>query len=81
LLDGLFRTQSNVRLNLFATSRFIAIIEKRFAGFPSITIRPHQEDIFNFLDQHMAQLPGFVQDDEDLRSQIKTEIEEAIEGM
>lgn len=81
LLDGLFNIQSKVGLNLFATSRFIESIEKRFAGLPSVTIRPSQEDIFNFLDKHMAQLPDFVQGDEDLQNEIKTEIEAAIEGM
>lgn len=81
LLDELFSMQSKIGLNLFVTSRFIKSIEKRFKGLPSVEIRPSHGDIFNFLDRHMSQLPDFVEGNKDLQSEIKTEIEVAIEGM
>jgi hypothetical protein len=81
LLDHLFSAQSKTGLNLFATSRFIPDITKRFKACLSREIRPSHEDIFNFLDQRMCQLPDFVAGDTGLQNEIKTEIEAAIEGM
>ncbi|EXJ56758.1 hypothetical protein A1O7_07102 [Cladophialophora yegresii CBS 114405] len=81
LLDHLFSAQSQVGLNLFATSRSISAISKRFEGCLLKEICPSHEDIFTFLDRRMTQLPDFVIGDMDLQNEIKTEIASAIEGM
>ncbi|ETI26228.1 hypothetical protein G647_03005 [Cladophialophora carrionii CBS 160.54] len=81
LLDHLFSAQSQLGLNLFATSRSISAINKRFEGSLWKEIRPSHEDIFTFLDRRMRQLPDFVIGDMDLWNEIKTEIALAIEGI
>ncbi|OCT48904.1 Ankyrin repeat protein [Cladophialophora carrionii] len=81
LLDHLFSAQSQLGLNLFATSRSISAINKRFEGSLWKEIRPSHEDICTFLDRRMGQLPDFVIGDMDLRNEIKMEIALAIEGM
>ncbi|GAB1310132.1 NACHT domain-containing protein [Madurella fahalii] len=80
-LDRLLDIQSKIGLNLFATSRHIRNIEQRFEGIPSVVIRPSRPDVFNFLSNHMFQLPDFVRGDKSLQEEIKAEIESAIEGI
>jgi Cdc6-like AAA superfamily ATPase len=81
LLDHLFGAQSKIGLNLFATSRPIPAIMKRFKDCLSKEIRPTREDIFNVLDKSMSCLPDFVADDIGLQNEIKEGIESAVEGM
>lgn len=81
LLDQLFSIQGKTDLNLFATSRPIPSIKKRFEGCLLREICPSRHDVLLFLDNHMSQLPSFVADDVDLQNEIKTSIESAIEGM
>jgi hypothetical protein len=80
-LDRLLDIQNKIGLNLFVTSRHIRNIEEKFEGVPSVMIRPSRPDVFNFLSNHMFQLPDFVRGDKSLQEEIKTEIESAIEGM
>jgi hypothetical protein len=81
LLTEIFSLQDKSGSNLFATSRFIPEIEKELGGCLSLEIRASREDIWNYLDKHMSQLPVFVTDDTDLQTEIKTGIEGAIDGM
>jgi Cdc6-like AAA superfamily ATPase len=80
-LDGLFSVQKNHGFNIFATSRSIPEIEKRFANHPSIPIHPSKDDIFTYLENFMYQLPDFVQTDEELKEEVKAQIESASDGM
>jgi hypothetical protein len=73
--------QVNSKVNLFATSRIIPEIEKNFKNCLLLEIRANPEDIWNYLDQHMSQLPDFVSKDINLQTEIKTNIEGAIDGM
>jgi hypothetical protein len=81
LLTEIFSLQSKNGLNLFATSRLIPEIKKNFESCLSLEIRASHEDIWNYLGEHMSQLPEFVIHDEDLQTEIKGEIECAIDGM
>ena len=81
LLAEIFNLQAKSGLSLFATSRFIPEIQKNFEGCLSVEICASHEDIWNYLDKHMSQLPEFVTQDVDLQTEIKTGIEGAIDGM
>ena len=81
MLTEIFSLQVKSELNLFATSRFIPDIENKFVGCLSLEVRASHEGIWNYLDECMSQLPEFVLDDADLQTEIKTDIECAIEGM
>jgi hypothetical protein len=81
LLDHLLDAQSKIGLNIFATSRFVPEISKKFEGCLSKEIRPSPEDVYNVLNRHMTRLPDFVASDIALQNEIKREIELAVEGM
>jgi hypothetical protein len=81
LLTEIFSLQGKSGLKLFATSRFIPEVEKDFENYLSLEIRASHEDIWNYLDNHMSPLPEFVTHDIDLQTEIKAEIEGAIDGM
>jgi hypothetical protein len=83
LLDQLFTIQEKTSLNLFATSRPIPRITKKFEfmGCLRREISPNPHDIFHFLDSRMSELPDFVAGDAALQKEIKISIESSIEGM
>jgi hypothetical protein len=81
LMTEIFNLRDKAGSNILATSRFIPEIEKEFIGCPSLQIRASQEDIWNYLEKNMSQLPDFVTNDTALQTEIKTEIEVATDGM
>jgi hypothetical protein len=81
LLTEIFNLRDKAGSNLFATSRFIPEIQKEFTSCLLLEIRASHEDIWNYLEKNMSQLPEFVTNDTVLQTEIKTEIEVAIEGM
>jgi hypothetical protein len=80
-LSETFSLQTKCGANLFATSRFIPEIQKRFEGSVSIEIRASNEDVRSYLDGHMFRLPGFVCRSQELQDEVKTEIVKAVGGM
>jgi hypothetical protein len=81
LLTELFSLQNETGVNLFFTSRFIPEITKKFVSCLSVKIRPSKEDVWNYLDKHISDLPDFVTNDTSLQTEIKTEIDAAMDGM
>jgi len=81
LLSEVFNLQAKTNASLFATSRFIPEIMKKFDGSISLEIRASDEDVQRYLDGHMSQLPSCVQRSHDLQEEIKTEIINTIDGM
>jgi hypothetical protein len=79
--SSIFNLQAKTKAKLFATSRPITDIEKRFKGCLSHEILASDKDVGRYLDGHMAQLPTFVLSRQKLQEEIKTEIIGAVEGM
>jgi hypothetical protein len=80
-LSAVFNLQTKARANVFATSRFIPEITKKFEGNTTLKIHARDEDIWSYLDCYMRTLPSFVRNDSDLQGEIKTKIVGAVEGM
>jgi hypothetical protein len=59
-LTEIFNLQAKSRPNIFATSTFIPEISRKFEGSPSLETRASEEDMRRYLDEHMFQIPGFV---------------------
>ncbi|OPB44479.1 hypothetical protein A0O28_0027980 [Trichoderma guizhouense] len=81
LLNQLFSLQEETHLNLFATSRPIPSITKRFQKCLLREIIPSHNDVTLFLGNYMSQLPSFVTGDIELQVEIKTSIVSAIDGI
>ena len=80
-LLSLFDLQTKFGANLFATSRPISSIEKRFEGNSKLEIRASEEDVRRYLDGHIFRLPAFVARNLELQEEIKTDIAKAVDGM
>lgn len=80
-LSNIFNLQTGSAISFLATSRTIPDIEKWFDGCASQEISATDEDIRNYLNSHMARLPGFVVSNSMLQEEIKTEIIAAVDGM
>lgn len=50
----LFDLQAQGKVNLFATSRIIPDVTKRFDGSPVLEIRASHDDICRYLQGHMG---------------------------
>jgi len=82
LLSELFTLQKRHRANILATSRFIPEIVDKFKGSSdSLEIRARREDVERYLEGHMGQLLHFVQQNQQLQTDIKIGISEAVNGM
>ncbi|RFU24977.1 hypothetical protein B7463_g11364, partial [Scytalidium lignicola] len=81
LLSALFNLQEGYRVNVFATSRFIPEIVDQFKSHVSLEIQASNEDIEKYIDNHIGQLPHFVQEHRQLQDEIKTGISGAASGM
>jgi len=80
-LSGIFKLQAKYRSNLFATSRFIPEIVEKFEGSTVLEIRASSEDIRQYLDGNMFRLLGFVNRNPELQKEIKTGIDQSVNGM
>lgn len=82
-LSRMFSLQATCGVQLFATSRFIPEITKRFNDHNSIQldIRARNHDVERYLDSHMSQLPRCVLRSSELQEEIKAEIIKAVDGM
>lgn len=78
-LTEIFDLQSQSRVSMFATSRFIPDITERFKGSTILEIRARDEDIRQYLDGRISQsgrklLSAYCEE-------VKTEITKAVDGM
>jgi len=80
-LAEIFNLRDKSRANVFATSRFIPEITKKFEDSRFLEIRASGEDVGRYLDSHMFLLPGFVIDSSELQEEIKTRIIQSVQGM
>lgn len=80
-ISELFSLQTQCRMNLFVTSRFIPDITEIFRGSRSIEIRASEHDVRRYIDDHISHLPSFVRRSEDLQEEVKTAIVKAVDGM
>ena len=71
------------KVNLFATSRLEPGIVTRFRGQPFLEIRDRStdDDLIRYIDESIALLPAFVQEDLELQKRIKESVLEASNGM
>jgi Cdc6-like AAA superfamily ATPase len=82
-LSEMFSLQAMCGAQLFATSRLIPEITKRFNDHNSIhlDIRVSNHDVQRYLHGHMSQLPGCVLRSTELQEEIRAEIIKAVDGM
>jgi Cdc6-like AAA superfamily ATPase len=80
-LSEMFNLQGKCGANLFATSRSIPEIARKFQGSISLEIQASEHDVRRYLDSQILRLPSFVQRSPDLQEEVKTEIVKAIDGM
>jgi hypothetical protein len=83
LLTEVLNLQSaaGVRLNMFATSRPVPDIVRRFDGFPSLGIRAKEQDIEQYLRSHLGELLSFVARNKELQEDIIRRISTAADGV
>jgi Cdc6-like AAA superfamily ATPase len=81
LLFEIFAIQAKSGANVFATSRFIPEITEKFKGGISLEIRASDEDVRQYLNGHMWQLPSFVSRSSELQEEIQTSIIQSVQGM
>ncbi|QKX61014.1 uncharacterized protein TRUGW13939_08160 [Talaromyces rugulosus] len=80
-ISELFNLQAQQGISLFVTSRHIPEITEKFRNSESLEIRASSEDVRQYLDGHISQLPGFVLRSMELQEQVKTKITGAVDGM
>lgn len=80
-LSEIFTLQAKTKANLFATSRHISNIEKKFEGSTLLDVRASEEDVRRYLDDAVLRLPGFVTRSLELQEEIKAAIVKAVDGM
>jgi hypothetical protein len=81
LLLAIFELQAKSGVNVFATSRFIPEIVRKFEGGISLEIRASSHDVQKFLDGKMSELRPFVLRNFLLQEDIRTAITETADGM
>jgi NACHT domain len=80
-MSEIFNLQTKVRVNVFATSRFIPEIAVKSSRRRLLEIRASKEDIRRYLSGNVSQLPGFVRRNPGLQDEIITSIVDAADGM
>lgn len=80
-LSEIFHLQGATGISFFATSRYIPDIEKKFIGCLEKPIIIPDEDIRNFVDNHITHMPDFVQKDLSLQDEIRNQIIGQVDGM
>lgn len=81
LLDRIFELQSSFQVQLFATSRFIPEVTKRFDYRYWFEVHAKDEDVQRYLEGHVENLATCVQQNVDLQREICTTIAVSINGM
>jgi Cdc6-like AAA superfamily ATPase len=79
LLSEIFNLQIKSGASIFATSRFIPDIMKKFQGSISVEIRASEEDVQRYLDGCILESESVVL--KSCQEEIKTKITKAVDGM
>jgi nucleoside-triphosphatase THEP1 len=79
-LEEIFKLQSNVVANIFATSRLSKEISNSFSKSLSLTVSATQEDILTYLNAKISLVQFDLVDDE-MKDMIRRGVLEAAEGM
>jgi len=81
-LSELFSIQGQVRLNFFATSRFVSEIILRFDGYIWKEIRAQDNDVLRYIDGRIPQLlRSQMSKHPELRETIRRDVITAVDGM
>ncbi|KAI5459592.1 hypothetical protein BGZ63DRAFT_360315 [Mariannaea sp. PMI_226] len=80
-LSEVFKLQEMYGISIFATSRFVPDITDCFQQSLSKEIRASAGDVARYLQDHIGQLPFFVQQNQKLKEEILTGISQAVDGM
>lgn len=80
-LSGLFDLQQKRRINIFATARPLGNISSRFENAISIEIRAHDEDVRQYVNGRLGELPMIIQTNLKLQIAIMNDISRAVNGM
>ncbi|OJD10171.1 hypothetical protein ACJ73_09911 [Blastomyces percursus] len=80
-LREIFDLQSNTNANIFATSRFIQEIERKFNKSIKLEIRAKDTDVQKYLHEKLQNCSSVISDDNSLQEEIKTKIAKAVDGM
>jgi hypothetical protein len=81
LISEVARLQKDLKINIFATSRFIPEITDNFAGSTWLEIRASKEDVRNYLNSRIIELPAFVRRDPSLQDEVLQGLVDASDGM
>ncbi|KAL2673672.1 hypothetical protein Neosp_012115 [[Neocosmospora] mangrovei] len=81
ILTEIFNLQRTCGANIFATSRHIPDIERKFERAQHLEIRAADEDVRSYVDSYMEKLPRFVTQSLELQEETRTGIVKAIDGM
>ena len=81
LINEILNLQQTIGANVLATSRPITHIQDAFHAWKSEEIRAANDDIGNYVDESIADLPSFVIASSELQEEIKSCIVEAADGM
>jgi Cdc6-like AAA superfamily ATPase len=80
-LSKLFALQTKMSVNMFATSRDIPEVTKIFESSLSIEIHAIQDDIDQYINGRITELPQFVTKRIDLKNKVIDSITKAVNGM
>lgn len=81
LLSEVFHLKRAHGANVFATSRHIPDIERKFEGAQNLEIHAADEDVRSYVDSYMSKLPRFVSQRPDLQEETRIGIVKAVGGM
>ena len=80
-LSCLLALQTKSRVNLLLTSRDIPHITNLIKSDMRVEMRASNEDVMEYLDGRMSQLPMFIARSEDLKQKIMDAIVSVVDGM
>ncbi|KAK4243163.1 ankyrin repeat-containing domain protein [Corynascus novoguineensis] len=80
-LTEIFALQNKTGANIFATSRFIRDVTKRFENTLSLEIRAQPEDVQRYINGNMDHLPTCITQRPDLCQELITKIVKAADGV
>lgn len=81
LLKEIAFLQDQMKVNFFATSRFLPDVLEEFKGQLTLEIRATDEDVRTYITDRMTELPAFVRRNNILQEKIVSETTAAVDGM
>lgn len=81
LLSKIFSLQAKTKTNVVVTSRPLPEIERDFKGSATLKIHAKDGDVRKYIEEHMSQLPSFINRRPELQEDVKTGIIQSVQGM